>query len=166
MNRVVLAAFLLASGAAFAADPSPVQVEHAWSRATPGSSRIGVVYLVLRDAAASDMLTGASTPVAGRATLHESYREGGLDKMRMLEGVMLPRNKEVAFAPGGRHIMLMDLKQPLKVGETFPLTLEFAHAAPVTATVTVLPVGAPGPAGADETMPGMVMPGMEMNKTQ
>jgi copper(I)-binding protein len=110
---------------------------------------------------ATDMLTGASTPIAGSAMMHESYREGGVDKMRMLDGVMLPRNKEITFAPGGKHIMLMELKHPLKAGETFPLTLTFAHSAPVTITVTVLATGASGPPTA-----GDAMPGMEMNKTQ
>jgi periplasmic copper chaperone A len=162
MRRLLLAVTLLAATPAFAQTPG-IQVDQPWARATPGAVRSGAVYLTVTDHGAPDTLTGVSTPVAGMAMVHESFEENGVSKMRMLDGVKLAPNAPVALKPGGMHIMLTELKQPLRVGGTFPLTLSFAHAAPVTVTVKVLAIGAPGPvagtpgggAGGMANMPGM-----------
>jgi copper(I)-binding protein len=140
---------------AIAQTPS-VQVQRAWARATPGGGHTGAVYLTLLAEGAPDRLTGASTPVAGAAMLHESYEDHGVARMRMLDGVDLPTGKPVVLKPGGMHIMLTGLKQPLSRGSSFPLTLTFQTAPPATVTVSVLAPGASGPA--ENTMPGMKMP--------
>ena len=64
----------------------------------------------------------------------------GMMKMRPLAALPLAQDKPLKLAPGGYHLMLMGLKVPLKAGETFPLTLKFAHASPMTVTVTVEPL--------------------------
>ena len=66
----------------------------------------------------------------------------GTMKMRPLAGLDLVPGKPIKLAPGGYHVMLLGLKAPLKQGESFPLTLQFEHAPPLTVTVTVEPVGA------------------------
>jgi copper(I)-binding protein len=147
MKYIYLLAALLAAAPALAW-AQPIEVKEPWARATPPGARTGVVYLTLLDRGSADMLTGASTPVADMAMLHESYEEGGVAKMRMVEGVALPAGKPVRLAPGGKHLMLTGLKQALKPGETFPLTLTFAHAPAETVQVHVLPIGATGPASA------------------
>jgi periplasmic copper chaperone A len=146
MRRHLLAAaaIVLGAGPAFAQAPS-VEAHDAWARATAGASKTGAVYLTLVDHGAADKLTGAETPAAGMAMIHESFKEGGIDKMRMLDDVALAPDKPVQFKPGGLHIMLTDLPAPLKQGATFPLTLSFEKAAPVTVTVKVLAPGASGP---------------------
>ena len=64
--------------------------------------------------------------------------DNGVMKMRPIAGgIALDSGKSVAFEPGGRHIMLMGLKAPLKAGDKFPITFVFAHAAPMTVSVTV-----------------------------
>ncbi len=123
-----------------AGDPSPFTVEHPWARASAGAAKTGVAYLTITDQGAPDRLIGASTPVAASAELHESMTDMGMMKMRPLSGIDLVQGKPATLAPGGNHVMLMGLKAPLKAGETFPLTLTFQHAQPLTVTVTVEPL--------------------------
>jgi periplasmic copper chaperone A len=137
-----LAATLLASSAAFAASPD-VQVTDAWARASAGAATTGATYVSLTAGAQADRLTAASTPVAQSAQVHESTSEGGIMRMRPVPELDIPAGKTVKLSPGGYHIMMFGLHQPLKAGQSFPLTLTFAHAAPVTVTVNVRPIGAP-----------------------
>jgi hypothetical protein len=147
----------LAPSAAHAED-AMIVIAQPWARATPSLNTPGAVYLTITDNGAADKLVGVSTPAAGMAMVHESYTENGISKMRMLDGVKLEPHKTVTFQPGGLHIMLEDLKAPLRVGGTFPLTLTFAKAPPQTVVVKVLKPGAEAP------MPDMKdMPGMKMN---
>jgi periplasmic copper chaperone A len=81
--------------------------------------------------------------------MHESSNENGIAKMREVESVPLVPGKPIAFAPGGYHLMLLGLHQPLASGASFPLTLTFARAPAITVDVHVR---APGAAA---EMPGM-----------
>jgi copper(I)-binding protein len=133
-----------------------VTVRQAWARATPPGATTGIIYLTLTSPAA-DRLTGVATPVAASARLHVSVMSGGVMQMRPLpEGLALPAGRTVTLAPMGTHIMLDGLKAPLTQGESFPLHLTFAHAAPVDVTATVQPIGASGPG---DGMDGMNMGG-------
>lgn len=155
MRRLLFAAALLAATPALA-QTNDIQVEQPWARATPGMAKSAAVYLTVVDhGTVADTLTGVSTPVAGMAMIHETTVENGVSKMRMLDGVRLDPQSPVTLKPGGMHVMLTELKSPLRAGATFPLTLTFAKAAPVTVTVKVMAVGAAGPAKADDDMGGM-----------
>jgi copper(I)-binding protein len=94
-------------------------------------------------------LVGVKTPAAGMAELHLSSMEGGVMRMRPVEGIPLPAGKAVELKPGGYHVMLMHVKQPLKEGDRVPLTLEVETAGgkreSVTVDVPVLPISASGP---------------------
>ena len=126
--------------------------------------------LTITDSGAPDQLTAASSPVAMKATLHESFDDHGVMKMRPIPALPVQPGTPVTLAPGGYHIMLEGLKQPLQPGETFPVTLTFAHAGTITATATVQKPGAApdhtsmggtnmqGGMGST-SMPGMTMPG-------
>jgi copper(I)-binding protein len=163
MKRLLLAAILLAAPCGIAtvlAQTATIEVDQPWARATPGHVKSGAAYLTVTDHGAADRITGVSTPVAGMAMIHETFMDNGVAKMRMLDDVALQPHTPVMFKPGGMHIMLEDLKQPLKAGDSFPLTLTFATAPPVTVTVKVLKAGAPGPAPTNAAMPDM--PGMKM----
>ena len=76
--------------------------------------------------------------------------QGMVMKMRPIAGLDIPAGQSVSLQPGGEHIMLMGLHQPLREGQSFPLTLDFEKAGPRTVSVTVEKVGAkgPGPAAA------------------
>lgn len=82
---------------------------------------------------------------------------GGVMKMRQVDGIDVPAGQMVTLKPGGYHIMLTGLTQPLKEGQTFPLTLTFAKAGSQDVVVTVQQVGAMGPGNSTST-PGMDMP--------
>lgn len=150
MRMALLAiGFVLAAGSA-SAQTGPLQIQNAWARATPGGATIGAAYVTIRSPTA-DRLVAASTPVAGKAELHKMEMSGTVMKMRPVAGIDIPADRPVSLAPGGLHIMLIGLKQPLKPGQSFPLTLTFAKAGPRTVDVSVEKVGAAGPAA----MPGM-----------
>jgi hypothetical protein len=159
MIRVLLRIFgalLIAAPFIAYAEQNGVQVVHAWSRATiPGQT--GVIYLTINDTGAPDRLTSVASPVAASAALHESFSENGVSKMREVAGLAVSPGTPVTLAPGGYHIMLMGLKQPLKQGDAFPVTLTFEKAGPVTATVTVEKPGAGAPSAGD-AMRGAGMP--------
>jgi periplasmic copper chaperone A len=143
---------------AFADDPG-IHVDHVWSRAAM-AGRVGVVYLTITDTGAPDTLTGATSPVATTADLHQSVDDHGVMKMLPVASLPVAPGKAVTLAPGGYHIMLMNLKQPLTAGETFPVTLTFAKAGQVTAMATVEKAGAAAmPGMASDGMGGMAMPG-------
>jgi copper(I)-binding protein len=121
-----------------------VHVENAWSRAAM-QGRTGVVYLTIVDQGAPDRLIAVASPVAGQAQLHQSFNDHGIAKMRDVGALSVAPGKPVTLAPNGYHVMLMDLKQPLKQGDTFPVTLTFEKAGQVTVTVTVEKAGASMP---------------------
>ena len=146
MLRLMLALALLGMPLAALAEAPGVHVDHVWSRAAMAGHE-GVVYLTITNDGAQDTLTGASTPVAAKAELHQSFNESGVMKMRPVAALPIEPGKPATLAPGGYHIMLTGLTQPLKQGDSFPVTLTFANAGAVTATATVEKAGA--------TMPGM-----------
>ena len=126
-------------------------ISQAWSRATPGGAKIGGGYLTIENiGSAPDRLIGGSAEIAGRVELHEMATSNGVMKMRPLDkGVAIEPGKTVKLAPGGSHLMLFDLRSPLKQGEQVPVTLEFEKAGKVKLSLDVQGVGAQAPAGAN-----------------
>jgi hypothetical protein len=126
-------------------------ITQAWSRATPGGAKVGGGYLTIENrGSAPDRLVGGSADVADRVQIHEMAMNNGVMTMRPLDkGLAIEPGKTVRLAPGGYHLMLFDLKSPLKQGDKLPVTLEFEKAGKVTLSLDVQGVGAQGPAGAD-----------------
>lgn len=128
MMRFALHVFFLTLGCASAAAHAQVIVQTPWVRATvPGQSSTGA-FMDLTSAAGTT-LVGVSSP---RADMVGVYRmdmtPDGIMKMREVERLPLPAGKTVHLAPGGYHIMLMDLRAPLRQGEKIPLTLTIEDA--------------------------------------
>jgi copper(I)-binding protein len=140
-----LATGLLASQAAFA-DNTTVAIDHVWSRAQI-AGRNGAVFLTLTGKGTGDRLVGVSSPVAEKAELHETIMDQGIIKMREVQGMPIAAGGTVTLAPGGLHIMLMGLKQPLKEGESVSLTLVFEKAGPVPTNAKIEKAGAAAPSG-------------------
>ncbi|HYD29012.1 copper chaperone PCu(A)C [Brevundimonas sp.] len=114
-----------------------VEISGALCRPTPVGRRTTGCYLTLT-ASTDDRLLTVASPVAGRAQIHESRMESNMMMMRELEGGLpLPAGQAVELKPGGNHIMLLGVAEPLKAGDTVPLTLTFASAAPVEVTAAV-----------------------------
>jgi periplasmic copper chaperone A len=140
---IAFAACIAVAGAALA-QPTQLEVNNAWAGATPGKAENGAAYVTITSPTA-DRLISASTPAAKKAELHTMSIQGMVMKMRPISGVDVPAGQAVSLKPGGEHIMLMGLNQPLREGQSFPLTLDFEKAGPRTVTVTVEKAGAKGP---------------------
>jgi periplasmic copper chaperone A len=145
MAKIVLAAAacLLFVGAA-SAQPGSLQITNVWARATPAKAANGAAYLTMQSGA-SDRLTGASTPVAANAELHHMTMQGNVMRMRQVASIDLPAGEPVTLKPGGFHIMLLGLKQPLHTGDKFPLTLHFVKAGDRQVEATVEGIASMGP---------------------
>jgi len=136
----------LSSGALLA---QTVEVKDAWARATvPGQKATGA-FMTLTAKGAS-RLVGVTSPVAGVAEVHEMKMDGDVMQMRAVAGgLALPAGQAVELKPGGYHLMLMDLKAPLKKDSTIPVTLVFKDAKGVeTRTDVTVPVSMAAPAAA------------------
>lgn len=122
----VLAALSVAS----AAHAAP-RAEAAWTRpAAQGQTGVGFMVLKNPDARA-DALVAVESPLARTVQIHQSSVSGGMASMKQLGRVALPAGGEVAFAPGGYHLMLIGLTKGVKAGDAVPATLTFASGAKV-----------------------------------
>jgi copper(I)-binding protein len=128
-------------------------ISQAWSRATPGGAKIAGGYLTIENkGTASDRLISGAGNVAGKVEIHEMAMNNGVMTMRPLDkGLPIEPGKTVKLAPGGYHLMLMDLKNPLKQGDKVPLTLKFEKAGDVKLALDVQGVGAQAPAAGDHS---------------
>ena len=124
-------------------------ITQAWSRATPGGAKIAGGFLTIENkGAAPDRLISGAGDIAAKVEIHEMAMNNGVMTMRPLDkGLVIEPGKTVKLAPGGYHLMLMDLKQPFKQGDKVPITLEFEKAGKVALSLDVQGVGAQAPAG-------------------
>ena len=147
-----LAATLFAAPAyAGDAKAGDLVITQAWSRATPSGAKIAGGYLTIENkGTAPDRLVGGTGEIAGKVEIHEMAMSNGVMTMRPLDkGLTIDPGKTVKLAPGGYHLMIMDLKGPFKQGDKVPMTLEFEKAGKVALSFDVQGVGAQAPAGAD-----------------
>jgi len=116
--------FVLAALCATASWPVQAQTtaKDAWVRGTVAQQKATGAFMQLTSVQGGKLVSVAS-PVAGIAEIHEMKMEGNMMKMAAIPGLDLPAGKAVELKPGGYHVMLMDLKQELKAGDTVPLTL-------------------------------------------
>src|SRR5258705_1294228 len=128
-------------------------ITQAWSRATPGGAKIaGGLLTIENKGAAPDRLISGAGDIAGKVEIYELAMNNGVMTMRPLDkGLVIEPGKTVKLAPGGYHLMLMDLKQPFKQGDKVPVTLEFEKAGKVALSLDVQGVGAQAPAGHDHS---------------
>lgn len=126
LSVLLLQSMLMAAAVpAFAAEI--VGVKNAWVRATAPGQKTAGAYLELTGAA-DTALVAVDSPLAGKAELHNMSMDGGVMRMRAVEKIELPAGKTVKLAPGGLHVMLLDIKQAFKEGGKVPLTLTFQGA--------------------------------------
>ena len=123
-----------------------VSAERPWTRATPPGAKVGGGFMQLRSSGAADRVVGASSPVAGRVEMHVTVREGDVMKMREVTAFEVPAGGTFELKPGGAHLMLVDLKRPLKKGEKVPLTLKLEKGGELNMELTVEEMGARQPA--------------------
>jgi copper(I)-binding protein len=139
-----------------------LKISTPWARATPKGAPVGGGYLTITNMGSeADYLIGGATAIAKSVEVHEIKMDKGIMKMRMLaNGLEIKSGQTITLAPGGYHVMFTGLKQPLKQGEHFKVTLTFAKAGKVDVDFSVEGLGAMhggGGTGADHAMPGMNM---------
>jgi periplasmic copper chaperone A len=130
----------LALALALAAMPAwaQVSVEEPWARATPPGAKIGAAYMTLRNRSPSaDRLIGAASPAAARVELHVTEKKGEVLRMRQVKAYDVPAGGSFALAPSGAHLMLVDIKAPLKEGTKVPLVLRFEKSGEVKVELRV-----------------------------
>lgn len=116
---MIAAAASLVAQAAWAAN---ISVTDAWARATMPGQPVSGAYMQIRSDTDARLLS-VSSSVVPRVEVHEMSMDGGVMRMREVKAIELPKGKTVSLAPGGYHIMLMNLKKPIAAGDVIPLTL-------------------------------------------
>lgn len=132
---------------AAAATVGKLAIEGAWARPTPEGSTISAGYVKITNSGDSpDVLVSVSTPAANSAELHESAMTAdGIMTMRPLaNGLEIKPGATAELKPGGAHIMLLGIKEPLKEGQNVPVKLTFKNAGAVDVTFAVRPIGSAG----------------------
>lgn len=140
MRFLAFAAALTLLAAPVLAASSTIEVSRAWSRPAPRGGNGAGYAVITNHGTTADTLVAASSPVAARIEIHESMIMGGQAMMHPRPGGLpVPAGATVALKPGGWHMMLMGLKQPLKAGDHYPATLTFKKAGKVTVQFSVQP---------------------------
>lgn len=150
------AAILLATaGQAFAHDftHGDLTIEHPHARVII-PSRPAAAFFTVRNKGEADRLLEASSPAFARVELHGHVMKDGVVRMFKKDGVEVPAGGAAPLQSGGDHVMLFDPARPLKVGDSFPLTLTFEKGGAVEVMVKVEPLQATGGHGADKMDPG------------
>lgn len=137
----------LATATAIAHDfkAGAIHIDHPWARASIGMAKAGAAYMVLtNEGSETDRLISASSDVAESVELHTHLMDDGVMRMRQVEAIEIDPGAPSVLEPGGLHVMLIGLKQPLAAGESFPMTLTFEQAGEVTVEVSVEAIGSEG----------------------
>jgi periplasmic copper chaperone A len=117
-----------------------IHVTDAWARPTIGQGRVAAAYMTITNAGeGDDALVGVTSPKAEKVEMHQTKMgDDGVMRMRPVEhGIPVPAGGKVEFAPGGYHLMVMGLGEPLNEGSDLPLTLTFTEAGSVDLVVPV-----------------------------
>ena len=135
MRTIILVATLLAASSSVFAQQ--VVVDAPWARPTAPGAKVGGAFMTIVGGKEADRVLSGSSPVAGIVELHTHVMEGGVAKMRAVPSIDVPASSKVELKPGGLHVMLINLKAPLKAGEIVPLKLRFEKAGEVDLKVAV-----------------------------
>ena len=161
---LALAAAQLAAAGAEAADydVGPIHIAQPWARATPKGASSGAGYMtVTNNGTAPDRMTCVSSEAAAKCQIHTMTMEGGVMKMRPVEGGLeIKPGETVMLKPSSLHVMFVDLKHPLEQGKTVEASLKFEIAGTVDVAYPIAAIGAamPGaPAGGNMMQGGGMM---------
>jgi copper(I)-binding protein len=124
-----------------------IKVTAPWSRATPETAKVAGGFMTITNTGKkADRLLSGSTNVSGSVEIHEMHIVNGIMMMRHVNpGITLAPGASVVLKPFSHHLMLMDLKQPLRAGDKVKGVLVFEKAGPIDIEYDVLPIGSPGP---------------------
>lgn len=131
---IVLSGILLLSACDTA---TGITVKDVWARPAAQDGNGAVYFLLQNHSAGSDELIAVSSEIAEAAEIHETKMDGDVMKMEQVMSVPVKGKESIEFAPGGLHVMLIGLRQELKVGDQFQIVLKFAAQDDVTLSVSV-----------------------------
>jgi hypothetical protein len=121
-----------------------IVIGHPWARAALANGN-AAAYMTLRNSGGeAERLRSASTPIARTVELHTHIRDGEVMRMRPVPDIPVPAGQTVRLRPGGLHVMLIGLTEPLRQGTTVPLTLRFERAGEATVQLEIQAAGARG----------------------
>lgn len=136
-SSLLVALSLLAALPAHAA-PAAIAVEDGWIREAPPGATVLGAYMTLRNRTRhDDRLLGVATPAAGRVEVHRMEVRAGVMRMRPAPALIVPARGATVLKPMGTHMMLMQLKRPLKAGMRVPVTLRFERAGTIECELPV-----------------------------
>ncbi|MBM5811535.1 MAG: copper chaperone PCu(A)C [Gammaproteobacteria bacterium] len=120
------------------AGASAIEVDEAWARPTPPGTTVGAVYFEIRNSGSgADRLLRLSSTIAERTELHGTMMHNGMAHMHAVKELAIPADGSIRCEPGGLHVMLVGLQQPLVAGQQFELELEFEKAGRRSVSVEV-----------------------------
>ena len=131
-------------------DVGSIHITQTWARATPKGAKSGAGYMTITNkGTTADRVNCVSSDASAQCQIHSMTMEGGVMKMRPVEGGLeIKPGETVTLAPGGFHVMLVTLKHPLETGQTVKATLKFDKAGTVDVEYPVVAIGAPAPGAA------------------
>jgi copper(I)-binding protein len=138
---LVAAALLLAG----CHKPAELSASGAWVRLPAVAGRPGAAYFTVKGGDKADALLAVSTPAAARAELHETMDHQGMKSMQPARDVPVPARGSLEFAPGGRHVMLFEMRPDAKPGGRIPLALAFASGKRLEVQASIVGAGDPPP---------------------
>jgi len=120
-----------------------VVVEDAWVGEVPPSSPVAAAYMTIKNEGSSDdRLLSVTANISGHTMIHETVvDENGVARMDMVDALVIPAGKSVTLKPGGTHVMLMDLKEPVTGKEKIELDLKFENAGEMKVEAPVKKLG-------------------------
>ncbi len=139
LRNTLMAATVLATLPLQAAEQGALRITEAWTRPMPAVGSTAAGYLRIENhGAEDDRLVAVRGDLAARLELHQIIDDNGVARMRPLDdGLLIPAGGEARLAPGGAHLMLYELREPLQPGQRLPLKLEFARAGVVAVSLHV-----------------------------
>lgn len=153
---ILLGSFTTMPATAADYDVGSLHISQPWARATPKDAANGAGYMTITNkGTAPDRVNCVSDDASVQCQIHSMTMEGGVMKMRPVEGGLeIKPGETVTLKPGGFHMMFVNLKHPLVQGQTVKATLKFDHAGTVDVDYPIAAIGAPAPgvAGGGGTM--------------
>jgi periplasmic copper chaperone A len=142
-------------------DVGSIHISAPWARATPKGAVAGAAYMTVTNKGMTpDRLNCVSDDASAQCQIHSMTMDNGVMKMRPVEGGLeIKPGETVTLAPGGFHMMLLDLKAPLEPGKTLKATLKFDHAGTIDVEYPIAAIGAPAPGAAAAGGGSMMMQG-------
>ncbi len=146
LAALAVAPLLLSPARAHEYRAGELLIDHPWARPTAPAQKVGAGYLTIRNQGGeADRLVAARTPLVPMVELHTHEIDAqGVARMRQIEAIDVPAGTTVELMPGGLHLMLMGLAEPLREGTRFPVTLTFERAGEVEVEMQVEPPAAGG----------------------